>query len=168
MDRDAPIAGPRCAGDRISVTGRILDAAGAPVRDAMIEVWQANAEGIFAHPDDPRLNELEPDFRGWGRMACDFQTGEWGLQTVCPGAAPGGGAPHLSLWIVARGINTGLATRVYFPENTAANAADPVLDMVEPHRRPTLIAARDGAAGAGAYRFDIRLRGPGETVFLDL
>ena len=163
------VAGPHAAGERIRVEGVIRDGLGAPVRDAVVEVWQANAAGVHAHPDDPRHGEVEPGFRGWGRAICDAETGLWGVDTVKPGRVPGrhGGlmAPHLSLWIAARGINIGLWTRLYFADEPEANAEDPVLRLVQPpERRATLLAER----GPSGYRFDIRLQGEGETVFLDV
>lgn len=162
------IAGPDAPGQRIRVEGRVLDGTGAPVRDVLIEVWQADAQGIYPHPEDPRFAEASPGFRGWGRVISDFETGEWAFETVKPGAAAGRGnrpmAPHLTLWIVARGINIGLHTRMYFEDED--NDSDPVLALIEqPHRRQTLIARRQEA---GLYRFDIRLQGDGETVFLDI
>lgn len=162
------IAGPDAPGQRIRVEGRVLDGTGAPVRDVLIEVWQADAQGIHPHPDDPRHADVAPRFRGWGRVISDFETGEWAFQTIKPGAVAGRGnrpmAPHLTLWIVARGINIGLHTRMYFEDED--NASDPVLALIEqPHRRQTLIARRQGP---GLYRFDIRLQGDGETVFLDI
>lgn len=162
------IAGPDAPGQRIRVEGRVLDGTGAPVRDVLIEVWQADAQGIYPHPEDPRFAEASPGFRGWGRVISDFETGEWAFETVKPGAVTGRGgrpmAPHLTLWIVARGINIGLHTRMYFEDED--NASDPVLALIEqPHRRQTLIARRQEA---GLYRFDIRLQGDGETVFLDI
>jgi protocatechuate 3,4-dioxygenase alpha subunit len=166
------IAGPQAPGRRIRVEGVIRDGTGAPVRDALIEVWQADTEGRHPHPLDPRAAEVAPGFRGWGRVVPDAATGLWAFDTVKPGRIrdPRAGlmAPHLSLWIVARGINLGLATRVYFDDEEAANAEDPVLGLVEPARRGTLLARRQPDAGLPAlYRFDIRLQGEGETVFLD-
>jgi protocatechuate 3,4-dioxygenase alpha subunit len=163
------IAGPEAAGTRIRVEGGVYDGTGAPVSDVLIEVWQANAAGVYAHPEDPRCAEVEPGFRGWGRVIPDFQTGLWGFDTVKPGAVPGRSgrtmAPHLNLWLVARGINIGLSTRMYFGDEAEANAADPVLGLVESdERRKTLIAAPTGTT----YRFDIRLQGERETVFLDV
>ena len=165
------IAGPQCSGERIRIEGRVLDGTGAPVKDVLIEVWQANAQGRYNHPEDTRELAVEPDFRGWGRVVPDFETGVFGFETVKPGPVPGPGgrsqAPHLSLWLVARGINIGLATRMYFGDEAAANAADPLLNRIEsPARRNTLIADRD--PGAATYRFDIRIQGPDETVFLDI
>lgn len=167
------IAGPEAAGERIRVEGLILDGTGAPVRDAAIEIWQANAAGIYAHPEDPRHGEVEPGFRGWGRVITDFETGLFSFETVKPGPVPGRSgrvqAPHLSLWIVARGINLGLNTRAYFSDEGEANAADPVLGLVEQaHRRDTMVAKREERDGQPLYRFDIHLAGAHETVFLDI
>jgi protocatechuate 3,4-dioxygenase alpha subunit len=162
------IAGPDVPGERIRVEGLVLDGTGAPVKDALIEAWQADAAGIYPHPEDPRHAECAPGFRGWGRAITDFDTGLWSLDTIRPGPVMGRNrrmmAPHISLWIVARGINIGLNTRLYFDD--ADNAADPVLNLIEQvQRRDTLLARR---VKPGHYRFDIRLQGEGETVFLDI
>jgi protocatechuate 3,4-dioxygenase alpha subunit len=162
------IAGPDVAGERIRVEGLVLDGTGAPVRDVLLEVWQADAAGIYPHPEDPRHAQVAKGFRGWGRVITDFDNGLWSFDTIKPGATPGRAgriqAPHISFWLVARGINIGLNTRMYFPEDD--HSADPVLTSVE-HlaRRQTLIATK---TGPGLYRFDIRLQGDGETVFLDI
>jgi len=171
------IAGPHSKGERIRVEGRVLDGTGAPVKDVLIEVWQANALGCYNHPEDRCELEVEPDFKGWGRVVPDFETGVFGFETVKPGPVPGpdgrSQAPHLSLWLVARGINLGLNTRMYFGDEEKTNAADPVLGRIEnAARRQTLIAERhkaDGEAGGQpVYRFDIHLQGASETVFLDI
>lgn len=164
------IAGPDAPGERIRVEGLVLDGTGAPVKDVLLEIWQADAAGIYPHPEDPRVADVAKGFRGWGRVITDFDTGAWVFDTIKPGPVPGRmgrlQAPHLSLWIVARGINVGLSTRMYFPEDEALHAADPVLSLIEQrHRVPTLVAKSDGP---GKYRFDIRLQGEGETVFLDV
>lgn len=164
------IAGPDAAGSRIRIEGTVIDGTGTPLRDVLLETWQANAAGIHAHPCDPRVDEVEAGFRGWGRAIPDFETGLWSLETVKPGCVTGAGglrmAPHLSVWIVARGINLGLQTRIYFADEAEANAADPVLGLVDPcARRETLIAER---TAEGCYRFDIHLQGPRETVFFDV
>lgn len=161
------VAGPECPGTRIRIEGRILDGDGQVVRDAVVETWQADSNGIFASPVDPRHARVAADFAGWGRFACSFADGAFAIETVKPGPVPGPRgstmAPHICLWIVARGINLGLSTRVYFPEEEAANAADPILARIEsPQRRDTLVAE---PLGEGAYRFEIRLQGEGETVF---
>jgi protocatechuate 3,4-dioxygenase, alpha subunit len=168
------LVGPETKGERIRVEGRMFDGTGALVRDALVEVWQANAAGRYNHPADRQENKaLDPAFRGWGRTGTDFQTGIWAFETIKPGAVEGRRghkpmAPHLNLWIAARGINLGLATRMYFGDEDAANAADPVLNIIEqPERRQTLIARREQREGRPVYVFDIRLQGEGETVFFD-
>lgn len=163
------IAGPNAQGARIRVEGRVFDGTGAAVKDVLIEIWQANAAGIYPHPDDLRGGEVEEGFRGWGRVIPDFESGTFGFDTVKPGPVPGRGgqrmAPHLTLWLVARGINIGLSTRMYFADEAEANAADPVLNLIEqPHRRETLLAHKEGEV----WRFDIRLQGENETVFFDV
>ena len=155
-------------GTRIRIEGRVIDGMGAAVKDVMIEIWQADANGIYPHPDDPRRAEVSPGFRGFGRVIPDFDSGDFAIETIKPGPVPvkGGGvaAPHLNLWLVARGINLGLNTRLYFGDED--NAADPVLNLIEQdHRRRTLIAEK---TADGVYRFDIRLQGDNETVFLDV
>lgn len=165
------IAPPGVPGERIRVEGQVFDGTGSAVRDVLIEVWQADAQGIYPHPEDPRHAQAAPGFRGWGRIIPDFETGLWAFDTIRPGPTPARTtgqmqAPHISLWLVARGINIGLNTRMYFPQDQALLAADPVLCSVEQVvRRQTLIATQTGPA---TYRFDIRLQGPGETVFIDV
>ena len=165
------IAGPNAKGERIRVEGVVIDGIGSPVKDVLLEVWQANAEGRFAHPEGG--GPVEDGFRGWGRVITDFETGEWGFDTIKPGPCPGRNAsvqaPHLSLWIVSRGINIGLNTRMYFDDETDLNAADPVLNLIEwERRRATLIAKRSERDGKIVYRFDIKLQGEAETVFFDI
>ena len=164
------IAGPVAPGERLRVEGVVYDGLGASVTDALIEIWQADANGIYPHPEDPRAAQVAPGFAGWGRVISDFHTGLWGFDTIKPGAVPGRvgrvQAPHLNLWIVARGINIGLNTRMYFPEDAALQAADPILASIEQRQRvATLIATK---TAPGQYRFDIRLQGEGETVFMDI
>lgn len=164
------IAGPNANGERIRVEGLVVDGMGAPIKDVLLEVWQANVEGQYAHPEGG--GPVEDGFRGWGRVITDFDTGEWAFDTVKPGPTPGRDgstqAPHLNLWFVARGINIGLNTRMYFSDEAEANAKDPVLNLIEwENRRATLIAERtDGETPV--YRFDIRLQGEAETVFFDI
>ncbi|WP_198369633.1 protocatechuate 3,4-dioxygenase subunit alpha [Roseomonas rosulenta] len=165
---------PATQGTRIRVEGRILDGTGALVRDALVELWQANAAGRYAHPADLQGGKAaDPSFRGWGRTGTDFATGLWAFETIKPGPVARVGqapmAPHLNLWIVARGINLGLATRMYFPDEAEANAADPVLNLIEqPARRASLIARAEARDAGTTYVFDIRLQGEGETVFFDI
>ena len=165
------IAGPNAKGERIRVEGVVIDGTGSPIKDVLIEAWQANADGHYAHPEGG--GPVEDGFRGWGRVITDFDTGEWGFDTVKPGPVMGRNgrmmAPHLNFWIVARGINIGLNTRMYFAHEPAANAADPVLNLIEwENRRATLIATRSDRDGTPVYRFDIRLQGENETVFFDV
>lgn len=165
------ITGSNAKGERIRVEGRVIDGMGAPIKDVLIEVWQANADGHYAHPEGG--GPVENGFRGWGRVISDFDTGEWAFETVKPGPTRGRNvgiqAPHLNLWIVARGINIGLNTRMYFADEAEANATDPVLNLIEwEHRRATLIADRSETDGLPIYRFDIRLQGDNETVFFDV
>jgi len=165
------IAGPNAKGERIRVEGVVIDGTGAPVKDVLIEAWQANAKGIYAHGESS--GEVEDGFRGWGRVITDFATGLWGFDTIKPGPVAGRygatQAPHINLWIVARGINVGLNTRLYFSDEEASNAADPVINLVEQeHRRNTLIATREERGGTVVYKFDITLQGDDETVFFDI
>lgn len=165
------IAGPNARGERIRVEGVVIDGTGSPIKDVMLEAWQANSDGIHAHPEHP--GEVEEGFRGWGRVITDFETGEWGFDTVKPGSVPGRNgtmmAPHINLWIVARGINLGLNTRLYFSDEAEANANDPVLSLIEwERRRQTLIARRVERDGHALYRFDIKVQGEDETVFFDI
>lgn len=167
-DLGAVMVRPGAKGTPIVITGQVIDGAGAPLKDAMVEIWQADADGLYAG-GDPR-GAADPNFTGWGRAATDMRTGEFRFETLKPGRVPANTgapqAPHISFWIVARGINTGLNTRLYFPDEPKANAADPLLARIEhKHRAQTLIAEQTGAA---AYRFVIRLQGDQETVFFDV
>ena len=145
-------------GEIITITGSVLDGTGWALRDAMIESWQADAAGIY--PGQPGA---DPTVSGFCRFAADKDSGEYELRTVKPGAV-GDQAPHIALWIAARGINIGLSTRVYFPEDDLS--ADPVLSRIEQRPRAKTLVAE--SIGKNAYRFDIRLQGEGETVFLDM
>ncbi len=142
LGRTLPARMPK--GARITVEGIVTDGTGAPVKDVLIEVWQANAAGVYAG-----AGAVEDGFRGWGRVIPDFETGQWSFDTVKPGAVMGRDgrmmAPHINLWLVARGINVGLNTRMYFGDEAKANKADPVLSLIEQtHRRDTLIARKTG------------------------
>ncbi len=150
-------------GEVITITGSVFDGTGWAMRDAMLESWQADAAGLY-----PGQAGADPAVSGFCRFAADKESGEFTLRTVKPGAVTGRGgvrmAPHISLWIVARGVNIGLNTRIYFEDEE--NDGDPLLARIEQRPRvETLIASK---TGEGAYRFDIRLQGEGETVFLDL
>jgi protocatechuate 3,4-dioxygenase, alpha subunit len=163
-------------GERIRLEGRVFDGIGTVLKDVLIEIWQANAAGKYAHPADRQpKKKLDPHFRGWGRAATDFATGVYAFETIKPGAVEGRNgrimAPHINAWIVARGINIGLNTRIYFSDEAEANANDAVLNLIEwEARRKTLVAERLDRKyqGATVYRFDIRLQGEDETVFFDV
>jgi protocatechuate 3,4-dioxygenase alpha subunit len=160
---------PDASGERIRVEGRVFDGDGQPVPDAMLEIWQADAQGRFADPQD---NRVVPNtaFRGFGRCGTNAN-GEFAFDTIKPGAVPDPDgkpqAPHILLAIFGRGMLLHLYTRIYF-DGEAANSADPVLALVPADRRSTLIAAREQGNGGAVYRFDIRLQGDGETVFFDV
>jgi len=168
------IAGPDVAGERIVIEGRVFDASGHAAKDVLVETWQANAAGRYNHPADRQDKPLDPAFRGWARTGTDFETALYRIRTIKPGPVAGRRgrktmAPHISFWIVSRGINIGLATRMYFGDEAAANASDPVLNIIEqPERRQTLIAARTERDGQAVYTFDIHLGGERETVFFDV
>jgi protocatechuate 3,4-dioxygenase alpha subunit len=168
------MVGPNTKGERVTIEGRLIDGAGVPVKDALIEIWQANAAGRYHHAVDRQNKPIDDDFRGWGRSGCDFETGRYCFRTVKPGQVVGRSghrpmAPHVNLWIVARGINIGLSTRMYFADEAAANAADPVLNIIEPaSRRNTLLGQRQMRDQDAVYSFDIYLQGERETVFFDI
>jgi protocatechuate 3,4-dioxygenase, alpha subunit len=165
---------PDTTGERIRIKGRIFDGMDAPARDILVELWQANAAGRYNHPADRQDKALDPTFRGWGRTGTDFQTGLFTFETIKPGPVAGRHghkpmAPHVNLWLAARGINIGLSTRMYFSDEAEANASDPVLNIIEqPVRRETLIARREERGGDVVYVFDIYLQGERETVFFDV
>lgn len=156
-------------GERITIKGCVYDGSGAPLTDALIEIWQADAAGLYASPEETR-GKADPNFSGWGRSPGDMESGEFVFETIKPGTVPYpdgcAQAPHITFWIVARGINVGLHTRLYFDDEATANAADPILAQIEQRARiETLIAKSSGDSG---YRFDIQLQGPNETIFFDM
>lgn len=156
-------------GDRITVRGTVFDGTGTALKDALIEIWQADARGLYPSPQETR-GKADPNFTGWGRNPGDMDTGEFVFDTIKPGPVPHRSgalmAPHITFWIVARGINLGLHTRMYFADEETANAADPILTRIEHQNRiPTLLGKPDGT---GRYRFDIHLQGPDETIFFDI
>src|SRR5215469_10718521 len=156
-------------GERITIAGRVLDGDAAPVPDAMIEVWQANADGRYRHPEDNLEARLDPNFEGFGRAATDAN-GAFRFTTIKPGAVPGRGAklqaPHINVTLFARGLLNHLNTRIYFP-GEALNATDDWLQAVAESRRHTLIAKLEDAPRARVFHFDIVLQGKDETVFFD-
>lgn len=159
-------------GERIVIEGRVTDGDGAPVGDACLELWQANAAGRYAHPDDTRTDKpLDPHFRGFGRVSTDAG-GNFRFTTIQPGAVPGRGnalqAPHIAVALFARGLLKPLYTRIYFAGDPA-NDADPVLQSIDDQaRRRTLIAARRDGSGPSTWHLDIVMQGENETVFFDI
>ncbi|MGR6433166.1 protocatechuate 3,4-dioxygenase subunit alpha [Rhizobium sp. PAMB 3182] len=163
-----PLVNDKTRGERITIRGRVIDGSGTPLRDAMIEIWQADADGLYNSPSETR-GSADPNFSGWARCPADMTTGEFVFETVKPGKVPFNDgrpmAPHVTLWIVARGINIGLQTRMYFSDEEEANAADPILTRIEHKVRvPTLIGRREG----DTVTFDIHLQGENETIFFDI
>ena len=160
------LVGPGVSGEIVTIEGRITDGDGKPVNDALVEIWQANAHGKYAHPDDLQDKPLEPAFKGFGRVPTD-DSGAFRFTTIKPGrvAAPGGGlqAPHINVTVFMRGMLKQLNTRIYFPADPA-NAEDAVLQSVPQARRETLIA-RPFSDRPGALVWNIVLQGDGETVF---
>ena len=151
-------------GERIRIVGRVLDGAGEPVPDAMIEIWQADAEGRYAHPADRRGSNLP--FTGFGRCGTGTDPdNRFAFETIKPGPIGDGQAPHVNVILFMRGMLCHVYTRIYFDDEDAANARDPMLASVEEARRHTLIAARQTTPVGPVYRFDLRMQGPDETVF---
>jgi protocatechuate 3,4-dioxygenase alpha subunit len=156
-------------GDRVTIEGRVIDGDGAPVTDAMLEIWQANAEGRYNHPDDDQEKLLDPTFHGYGRAATDAR-GAFRFHTIKPGPVPGLGgelqAPHINVSIFARGLLRRLVTRIYFPDEPL-NATDAVLNAAPRERRATMVAGWTDSTRR-ALCFDVILQGAHETVFLDI
>ena len=150
------------------IRGRLLDGEGQPVPDGLIETWQADPNGRFDHPDDPRGAVRLDGFRAFGR-SCTDDEGRWAIHTLKPGPLPGDTddrpqAPHLDVSVLARGLLNRLVTRIYFGDEPAANAGDPVLCALSAQRRATLVATPVD----NGYQHDIVLQGEGETVFFRL
>jgi len=162
------IAAPGVQGERFTIQGRLLDGDGVGVNDGMIEIWQANAQGKYAHPEDKQKKALEPGFRGFGRVPTNAK-GAFRFSTIKPGSVPGpdgkAQAPHLVVSVFLRGSLKHLPTRIYFPDDPA-NAKDPLLGLVPPARRGTLIAKKV-AGRKGLLEWNVILQGRGETVFFD-
>jgi protocatechuate 3,4-dioxygenase alpha subunit len=162
------LAGPGIAGEPLVIRGRILDGDRNPVPDALIETWQANAQGKYPHPEDARPLPVETTFRGWARVPTDDE-GRFHVTTVKPGRVPGCGgglqAPHIAVFLHVRGLLYPLLTRIYFPDEPA-NETDPVLQSVPANRRSTLIL-KETAGAENTLEWQVVLQGEGETVFFD-
>jgi len=162
------LAGPGVSGERVEIEGRVLNADGQGVPDAMLELWQANAQGKYRHPDDTQEKPVEPGFQGFGRIPTG-EDGSFRFSTIKPGRVPGPDdkcqAPHIVVSVFMRGLLRRLVTRIYFPDDPA-NSEDFALNLVDSSRRGTLIA-RKSAKRAGLLEWNVVLQGPEETVFFD-
>jgi protocatechuate 3,4-dioxygenase alpha subunit len=163
------LASPGVSGKRVTISGRVLDGDGVGVPDAMLEIWQANSDGKYAHPEDKQNKDLEAVFQGYGRIPTDAN-GAFRFQTIKPGSVAGPDdkpqAPHIAVSVFARGLLRRLVTRIYFPDESG-NAGDFVLNLVEPARRGTLIAQKV-AGQEGSFEWNVVLQGEKETVFFDI
>jgi protocatechuate 3,4-dioxygenase alpha subunit len=163
------LVGEGVSGERVTVQGRVFDGDGVPVPDAILEIWQANAHGKYDHPEDTQNKPLEPGFKGYGRVPASAE-GRFRWSTIKPGPVPGPDgseqAPHLVVSVFMRGLLKRLVTRMYFPDDVR-NPGDPILNLVEPARRSTLIANQT-ARGPGPLEWNVVLQGPDETVFFDV
>lgn len=162
------VAGPAVEGSRITIRGQVLDADQRPISDALLETWQANAAGKYPHPEDVQDKPARAGFFGFGRVATD-DDGAFSLTTIKPGRVPGPGgalqAPHIAVCVFMRGLLRHLVTRIYFPDEPS-NEDDPVLRLIDPERRATLIA-RNASGNADALEWNVRCAGAQETVFFD-
>lgn len=166
---DNNLVTPDASGERIRIEGRVFDGDGQGISDSMVEIWQADSAGRYAHPADRRALP-NASFKGFGRAATD-NNGAYSFETIRPGAVPGPNgavqAPHVAAAVFSRGMLRHVYTRIYFSDEPK-NDADPILALVPAERRATLIAKRADRNGHAVYTFDIRLQGDGETVFFDI
>ena len=154
------------AGERILLTGQVLDGDGQPVPDAMLEIWQADAQGYFNHPADPNQAQADPHFGGFGRTDT-VNEGRYQFKTIKPGAIQAAYAPYINVRVFSRGMLIHAVTRIYFSDE-AANQSDPLLTSLAPERAATLIAQRIDSADLPTYRLNVALQGASETVFFDV
>ncbi|HEU5226404.1 MAG TPA: protocatechuate 3,4-dioxygenase subunit alpha [Ktedonobacteraceae bacterium] len=161
---------PETDGERIRIEGCVYDGDGAPIDDAMVEIWQANAHGRYNHPADQGTASLDPSFIGFGRSGTE-ENGCYWFETIKPGRVPFKDeqlqAPHICVTVFSRGLLNHLVTRLYFADEPS-NTEDPVLQCVPEQRRATLLARRESEAEPAVYRFDIILQGENETAFFNL
>ena len=153
-------------GERIIIRGQVFDGNGETVRDAMLELWQADSQGRYAHPEDRRGSNT--GFQGFGRVGTGTSPEHvFEFHTIKPGPIGDGQAPHITVVVFMRGLLNHAYTRIYFSDEAAANDSDPAMALVEPARRNTLIAQRRESSGGVVYQFDIHMQGDQETVFFD-
>lgn len=164
------LANEQTKGERILIKGQVLDGEGQPIPDAMIEIWQADSEGHFNHSADPNQHQADKNFRGFGR-ADTVIDGFFTFKTVKPGIVPfdeeQNQAPHINVRVFARGMLIHAYTRLYFSDETEANQTDPILNLVDAERRPTLVARKEESDDLPTYSFNISLQGKNETVFFN-
>lgn len=163
---------PETLGERIIIEGQVFDGGGEPIRDALIEIWQADAQGLYNSVNEMR-GKADPSFNGWGRQAVTADSAFFQFETIRPGSViyPDGRmqAPHITFWIGARGINIGLHTRAYFSDLEEQNQSDPVLNRIDSLKRRNTMVAKKSTRGADTvFTFDIHVQGDNETVFLDM
>lgn len=163
---------PDTKGERILIEGQIFDGGGEPIKDALIEIWQADAAGLYNSVNEIR-GKADPSFTGWGRQPTSADKAFFQFETIRPGTTPYPDgrtqAPHITFWIGARGINIGLHTRAYFSDMLVLNEEDPLLKRIESEkRRNTLIAQKTGRDGKTVFTFNIYVQGENETVFFDM
>jgi protocatechuate 3,4-dioxygenase alpha subunit len=152
-------------GQHVVIEGQVFDGEGSPITDAMVEIWQADANGFFNHPSDPNQAQADPNFKGFGRSAT-VENGRFFFQTVKPGAISGQAVPFINVRVFARGMLIHAMTRIYFADQ-GGNAADPVFTAVPAKRQATLLAHLQSGQGLPTYRFDIHMQGEKETVFFN-
>ena len=162
-DKQTDLVQNGALGEQILISGVVYDGDGAPVTDAMIEIWQPDAQGFFNHPNDPNQANADPNFRGFGRS--ETRTGKFEFKTIKPGSVDGS-APYINVTVFARGMLVHAITRIYFSD-AAANDDDPVVSVLDAARRQTLIATRDDSGALPSYVFDIHVQGDQETVFFN-
>lgn len=163
-DPQSNLVQEKTAGERIKITGTVFDGDGKPILDAMVEIWQADANGIYNHPADPQHEQADPHFRGFGRSE-NKNKGVYEFTTIKPGGRDGN-APYINVHVFSRGMLIHAMTRLYFADEES-NSADPVLSAVEADRRNTLIATRKESGNVPTYEFDIHIQGENETVFFN-
>ena len=161
------VAADDTPGQHIRIEGRVYDGEGNPIDDALIEIWQADAEGRYPHPADRR--GVNAPFGGFGRAGTGSDPEKrFVFHTIKPGAPGDGQAPHINVIVLMRGLLCHAYTRIYFADEAEANARDPVLNSVPKERRGTLLAEPIETPSGTAYRFDIHMQGERETVFFDV
>lgn len=163
-DKQTDLVREGTLGERILITGVVYDGDGTPINDAMVEIWQADANGYYNHPNDPNQAKADPTFRGFGRSETRHE-GQFQFKTIKPGGQ-NGQPPYINVNVFARGMLVHAITRIYFADE-AANANDPVFAALPPERQQTLIATRDDSGDLPTYRFDIHVQGDQETVFFN-